>query len=203
MTLRSSAGGPVDGALVRFANGVRGRQPSAVDAVAVALKAEIQVQLSKPGMGRYYAKVRQNRDAFTPALPSSPTGRLKKTLERNRRLNAIRTSTARNLNRGSIKFGDITRRDVLTGLHRASKPGDPPAPDTGALKRSAFVERVGAGARVGVAMAYGPALELGTTRAGRSRRTVILPRPFMRPALAMIRARLGEVLVGPLRTAAR
>lgn len=196
MTFRSGSGGPIDGALARFANDVRARQPSAVNALAVALKAEIQLQLSKPGQGRYYAKLAQ-----TSGAPTDPS--FTKRRARNRRLNAVRTAYARNLNTGSIKFGDISRRNVLTGLHRASKPGDPPAPDTGALKRSAFIERTAKGARVGVAMAYGVPLEFGTTRAGRSRNVVILPRPFMRPALAAVRAQFGDVVVGPLRAGPR
>ena len=118
---------------------------------------------------------------------------------RNRKLNALRTFTARRLNSGGLGIGDISRSAVLRGLHRASKPGDPPAQDTGSLKRSKFVERTARGARVGVAMAYAQPLEFGTTQAGRSRKVVILPRPFMRPALASSKAHLGDVFVSTLR----
>jgi hypothetical protein len=81
-----------------------------------------------------------------------------------------------------------------TVTHKASAPGDPPAPDTGRLRASVSHEVVRSGAdiiaRVSDNTQYALALELGTEK--------IAPRPALRPllprlaraALAIIRARL-------------
>lgn len=198
---RSASGGAPDAALGSFADAVRKRNAQIVDVIGVALKAEIQSQLGRPGMGRYYAKTAQTA-GDTPAGPRSAGERaaMAKRRRANRRLNDKRRRSAGALNAGTIGIDAVTSRPVLTGLHRASKPGDPPAQDTGALRRSTFIERTERGVRVGVAMAYGLPLELGTTRAGRNNKTVIVPRPFMRPALAAIRARFGDTFVATLRT---
>lgn len=91
--------------------------------------------------------------------------------------------------------GRIYRRGAIT--HQASAPGEPPAPDTGQLRNSiqmAVLESDDGTAvlRVGTGLEYAAALEFGTTSAGRGHTTVILPRPFMRPALAKARVRMGE-----------
>ena len=193
MSWSTQSGQSADTALAQFANGVRGRAPHAIDALSVAFKAEIQRQLSTPGMGRYYAKLAvDGRSNVGPFRGRKRVGPLTKSQARAETLNNARVTTAERLNRGEQALASIRRKDVLTGLHRASKPGDPPAPDTGTLKRSAFVERVASGARVGVAMLYGRYLEFGTSR--------MQPRPFMRPSLLAIRARFGDVVRATLRT---
>jgi hypothetical protein len=194
----SGSGGPIDGVLRAYANDVRSRAQRAVSLAAVTLKAEIQQQLSKPGQGRYYAKASRLAGSPTPTSNADRTA-LKKRLAKARKLNALRRSYARNLNRGTVAFGDITRRNVVVGLHRASKPGDPPAPDTGTLKRSAFVERTARGARTGVGAVQALAMEFGTANAGKTKSVRILPRPFMRPALVAARAQLGNVFISTLR----
>jgi HK97 gp10 family phage protein len=85
----------------------------------------------------------------------------------------------------------------VTKVHRASAPGEPPAPDTGTLKRSAFIESAGPNTvRVGVATEYAIPLEYGTPR--------MAPRPFMRPALdkanAALRGALGDALKAALKS---
>jgi phage gpG-like protein len=197
MSLRSESGRPPERALAEFANSVRSRAPKAIYGTAVMLKNAIQTKLSQPGLGRYYAKMAQTAGEMGPHT-SAQSDAHRRRRAKNRRLNATRLAFARNLNSGSIKFGDIKRKNIITGLHRASKPGDPPSQDTGTLKRSAFIERIEHGVRVGVAVAYAPALEFGTTQAGKSRKVVILPRPFMRPALASVRSALGPVFVHSL-----
>lgn len=196
----TASGEPPEQALKRFQDAVRGRQQLAVDAAAVLLKTEIVRQLSTPGQGRYYAKVaRAAGDTVVgPRTPKEAT-KLRQRRQGVRRLNAKRRAYAAALNAGAIDAGDITNRRVLTGLHRASKPGDPPAPDTGFLRRSAFIERTGKGVRVGVSAPAALALEFGTVRAGKGRTTTILPRPFMRPALTKVRAQLGPVFVSSIR----
>lgn len=63
--------------------------------------------------------------------------------------------------------------------HRASAPGDPPAPDLGNLRRSITheldIDERGLLARVGSPLFYSFYLELGTVK--------MEPRPFLRPAL--------------------
>lgn len=192
MTWKTGSGQSPTASLDAFANAVRAKAPQAIDALAVSLKSEIERQLSTPGQGRYYAKLADDgRTNIGPFRGRRGIGPLSKAQARAEKLNTLRQSTAAGLNAGTRALSSISRRDVLTGLHRASKPGDPPAPDTGALKRSTFVERIGKGARVGVAMLYAKWLEFGTA--------TIRPRPFMRPALAQIRARFGPIVRDTLR----
>jgi len=79
--------------------------------------------------------------------------------------------------------------------HQASAPGEPPAPDTGALRNSVGQEVVGNALRIGVGMPYAPFLEFGTIGEG----GFIAPRPFMRPALAAARERMTGVVVSEVR----
>ena len=200
----TASGDAPEAALARFQQAVRRRDEDALAQAALVLKTEIQRQLSTPGRGRYYAKAARvaGESPMGPRAPAEAT-KLRQRRQGVRRLNAKRRATAAALNSGAIEPGAITSRRILTGLHRASQPGDPPAPDTGTLRRSAFVERTERGVRVGVAMPYGVALELGTTGAGRGRNVTIAPRPFMRPALAVTRAQLGDVFRVVLRVGVR
>lgn len=77
------------------------------------------------------------------------------------------------------------RAKALARAGQASAPGDPPAPDTGQLRGSIQIEYDNAArkGRVGTNLVYAAPLNFGTVRAGKSRRGVILPRPFMEPAL--------------------
>lgn len=72
------------------------------------------------------------------------------------------------------------------GAHRASKPGDPPAPDTGALRNSVQLSKTDDGYRVGTDMEYAPHLEFGTPS--------IAPRPAWRPAIDELRAEMPVVV---------
>lgn len=75
--------------------------------------------------------------------------------------------------------------------HQASAPGEPPAPDTGELRRSAHKERVKAFHWRSQVDAHHPDdLEFG------SRARHILPRPFMRPALASALPQMTRALQG-------
>lgn len=144
---------------------VRGK----LETTARLLEAEIKQQLSTPGQGRWYARARQRGSNSATA-----EARRKKF---NRRLGQV----AYHLNAGAPI--DVAKATELRNLHRASAPYDPPAPDTGDLRRSTFAEPMANGGwLVGVAMAYARWLEFGTER--------MSPRPFMRPALAAIIARL-------------
>jgi hypothetical protein len=169
-----------DDGLDAFLAKVRAGNGQALDVMAATLEAEIKQQLSVPGRGRYYGKARQ----------ASGASRARAAKTFNRRL---RTYVAA-LNTGHFDVGDV-QSSYVKNLHRASAPGDPPAPDTGALKRAVYTEISSATSRrVGVASAYAEPLEFGTTRGGRSRNVIILPRPFMRPAFAKVRERMAGQL---------
>lgn len=69
--------------------------------------------------------------------------------------------------------GRLYKRGNIT--HRASAPGQGPAVDTGRLRQSIAVVKVGdQHYRIGTNVRYAPLLEFGTRH--------IAPRPFMRPA---------------------
>ena len=82
---------------------------------------------------------------------------------------------------------------------RASAPGDPPAPDSGALRNSVDYHEQNGKDVVGTDQPQAPALEYGTKSAGRNHNVVILPRPFMRPAFQLVRDKLGAVVSAVLR----
>ena len=132
--------------------------------VGLLLKEEIQRQLSTPGQGRWYARARQKGSDSPSAMAAR------------KRLNKRLGQLAFHLNAGAPL--DVVKPTELRNLHRASKPGDPPAPDTGDLRRSTFMEESGGRILVGVQMAYARFLEFGTER--------MAPRPFMRPAWAAV-----------------
>lgn len=68
------------------------------------------------------------------------------------------------------------------GGHRASAPGDGPAPDTGRLRQSIGVESPSPLIRrVGTNVKYALYLEFGTRK--------LAPRPFVRPAVEEFRQR--------------
>lgn len=78
------------------------------------------------------------------------------------------------------------RRGGVT--HTASSPGNPPAPDTGALIRSIQVEHEPGSlrARVVVGAKYAKELEFGTRK--------MAARPFLRPASKQVRDQMPELL---------
>lgn len=78
------------------------------------------------------------------------------------------------------------------GLQTASKPGEPPWKKTGHLGRSIESETFKRGGgffgRVGTNVKYGAYLEFGAPRAN------IMPRPYLRPALDMNRAKIRALI---------
>ena len=82
--------------------------------------------------------------------------------------------------------GGAVRNLRDAGVHQASAPGDPPAPDTGNLRKTiqlAKPQRIRAanriGWRIGIAAVYARALEYGYRR--------LLPRPYVAPVLSEMR----------------
>lgn len=86
---------------------------------------------------------------------------------------------------------------------RASAPGDPPAPDSGALRNSVLFHEQNGKDVVGVDQPQAPGLEFGTKTAGKNHNVVILPRPFMRPAFQKVRDKLGAVVAVALKVRGR
>jgi hypothetical protein len=105
-----------------------------------------------------------------------------------------------------VKRGKRTVRVTLRGrpTHRASAPGEAPAPDTGDLLRSVTwrVTRSGTAwrAEVGSRLRYAVCLEYGAARGVRGKsgrlesvRWVLFPRPAWGPALDDVRPLVGDV----------
>lgn len=103
--------------------------------------------------------------------------------------NLLARKIRQNLNKGGA--GRFYRSRTGAGIHQASRPGEPPAPDTRLLQRSVRVkdEGITKGARVGVKAPGAATLEIGN-RAG-----TLLPRPYMRPSLDQSKGAMTAVLV--------
>lgn len=73
------------------------------------------------------------------------------------------------------------------GVHTPSKPYDPPNSDTGFLAANIRAEPIGPGiVRITAYARYSAYLEYGTSK--------MAPRPFMRPALRMLRPRIAALV---------
>lgn len=167
--------------LSAFANDLLKEEQKALDVMAVMLKQAIVKELRTPGVGRYYAK---SRDTGSGVI-----GPKTKAQFRNVTINKANNLLARSLNSGKSSFDSLSLGKKRS-LHRASKPGDPPAADTGFLLRSVFIEREGTKRRIGAQAAAALWLEQGTAR--------VAPRPYLRPALEKVRARLGLMFAAVL-----
>ena len=193
MAFKSASGGGFNESIDRTAKRVKAAAHPGLLAAAVLLEAEVKTILLTPGRGR------------------------------------IRGGGIDRLGKGSFTTKKGVRRLVRRGVprtkidltNRASLPGDPPAPDTGTLQRSIThdptVTVVGnrATIRVGTNIEYAPILEFGgRPRGGKGNRTAgravlgaliggVAPRPFMRPATARVKPRIGEVIAGEIRRGLR
>lgn len=132
------------------------RDPKRLQTFALLVAGELRGILNQPGTGRLY-KVRKG-----PSFKN------------------VRNVVAGPLQKGEKRTRFTTQRRDLTKFHRASKRGEPPAPDTRTLQRSVFVERSGPlSYAVGVAINYAKHLD------GKLRR------PFMLPALQSALRKIG------------
>lgn len=142
-------------------------------------------------------RVRKNREVYLRAVGVELVAAIKEELSKPgtgrlyRRPRRLKDGTIRRTKSGKTVYGKP---------HRASAPGEPPAVDTGALRNSIHYSYVNKKGRVGTPMQKAPALEFGTTRAGKGHRTTILKRPFFRPAKARVEKKLGRVIAQALRT---
>lgn len=94
---------------------------------------------------------------------------------------------------GGPKTGRVYRRYNPFRIHQASAPGQPPANDLGALARSLVAVRTKINQyayknTVGSNLAYAAALEYGYPDRN------LLPRPYLAPALRLLRAEVGDIL---------
>lgn len=94
-------------------------------------------------------------------------------------------------------------------LHRASAVGDPPAPDTGALRNSIQVVGQGDKVLVGTNLRYGLALEYGVNVTGSqvgphpAANYRLEPRPHARPALANALRDMTDGITASLQTSGK
>lgn len=125
------------------------------------------------------------RTEIATQLSQPGTGRFYK-VRKGKGFRTVTVKQAGPLRRGEKRSSFKESRRNLSKFHQASVPGAPPAPDTNTLKRSAYVEQSGAlQFTVGVATKYARGLEFGTAN--------VKPRPFMRPAFASWRQKVGDL----------
>ena len=110
----------------------------------------------------------------------------------------------------TFRFATIGGKVVpLTGAsrpaHTASKPGEPPAKDSGILAGSIQIDDRGDRIRVGTNLRYGLALEYGVNVAGSrvgphpDKNFILEPRPHARQALDAARDEMNDEMVKALR----
>jgi hypothetical protein len=137
------------------------------------LQGEIQATLSHPGTGRVYLRGVKTRVV----------------MGKNGKLNAFGRQVE-----AAGELRNVKNRSVPTayGYHRASAPGEPPAVDTGRLRRSIKTVDDTKGKnvliRVGSDVEYAPDLEYG------SKARNLLPRPYMRPSLTRAKSKMDKTM---------
>jgi phage gpG-like protein len=175
-------GNDVTRGLTALVNRVHDARQAALPALALLLVRQIKITLSQPGRGRVYLRNAAVREAGG-RLRSATTGRF---VNHRARLFLDHAGRVRNY-RGRF----LTKHGA--GRHVASRPGDPPAVDTNALRGSISWEWDGPNVRVGSDMEKAAWLEYGTVgpefAGGR-----IKPRPFMRPSVERVRPLVAAVL---------
>lgn len=148
---------------------------------AIIVQREVKMELSKPGTGRLYA-----RNKGTRAMSSAPHGELT-TAQVTRLLAKENARVAKSALRGkNVKMRSLR----ALGVHRASAPGQPPAVDTGHLRRSIQVDvsrlrEANPRARAGTNVKYAAGLEYGMRR--------VAKRPYMRPAARKARPKIRDL----------
>lgn len=153
----------------------RGIQNVVAKAV-VLLQRDLKLKLSEPGMGRFYARHKKVK-----GLSTRPHGEL----------NIAQVAALMNKEAARVARNPKAKMRNLRGLgvHRASAPGQPPAVDTGMLRRSMQIdvsrlkERNPRG-RVGTNVNYAKGLEYGTRK--------VRPRPYFRPVARKARKKIVE-----------
>lgn len=113
----------------------------------------------------------------------------------------------RRTRRGKKVFGPAFAAGKKSDVHRASAPGEPPAPDSGRLVGSVMwrIRNVGDRwfAEVGSDLDYALYLEFGAAKGVKNRsgkitmvQWILFPRPVWGPALVALRPRFARILGG-------
>ena len=104
----------------------------------------------------------------------------------------VRTSAVKSIQ--SVSSGDTVTRYRNGGgsySHTASKPGDSPNTDTGALAKSVQVDVRREGVYVGSSLKYAPVLEFGTSS--------MRERPWLNPALESNRRKIQALIANAVK----
>lgn len=165
-----------------------------MEKVLIIIDNYVTAELMRPGHGRLYKKTRAKRSA------GKGTAWAEAKVEKNRAKAAKLRGQASQIENRDLTIGqkDLARglrmkADRLErapgGFHRASAPGEPPAPDTGNLvgagkfsDEGGFFTDIEEGERgevigvIGTNVEYAPHLEFGTRH--------MMARPFFRPGIA-------------------
>ena len=175
------------------ANAIRARLDAALNVgaleVMVQLQTELQKMVSKPGRGRLYAISPTGVASLGRVGAATPFAATRIGV----------AGTAANIRTVMSRARGGRHRNLRSaGVHRASAPGDPPAPDTTNLRRTiqlAKPVRVTRGTMkgwsIGIAAVYARALEYGYRR--------LLPRPYVRPSIAKMKPLAQRMMRNRLR----
>ena len=175
------------------ATAIRQRLDAALSTGALEVMVELQTQLqkmvSKPGRGRLYAITQTGIGSIGRVAPTTPFAATRIGV----------AGTAANIRTVMTRARGGRHRNLRdAGVHRASAPGDPPAPDTTNLRRTiqlAKPQRVTRGTMkgwsIGIMAVYARALEYGYRR--------LLPRPYVRPTIAKMKPLAQRMMRNRLR----
>lgn len=170
-----------------------------VNSVSVELGNAVRTMLSQPGGGRVYIRGRDGAFNKTAVREQLRARAIATSGQRDRYRFITRTQAAAVLKARRAK-GLKNRSLRKLGFHKASAPGQPPAVDTGNLRRSwqvgfsnpreekgekRYLLRVGSNAK------YARRMEFG----GGS----IAARPYVRPAIEMVRPKARGIIVDAIR----
>lgn len=142
---------------------------------AIKLQAELKDKLSQPGSGRFYARTERLRAI------AGTHGRL----SQEQVFDVLGKEDIRVGKRAAKGLSARHRNLRQLGVHQASAPGEPPAADTGHLRRSIAIDDTNLNSanprvRVGTNLQYGAALEYGDP-------PKLLMRPWLRPTVRKMR----------------
>lgn len=165
-----------------------------MEKVLIIIDNYVTAELMRPGHGRLYKKTRAKRSegkgtAWAEAKLEKNRAKAAKLRGQASDLDEYKTNLgATDLAHGLRKKADRLER-TPGGFHRASAPGEPPAPDTGRLAgagkfsdEGGFFTDIEEGEHgevigvIGTNVEYAPSLEFGTRH--------MMARPFFRPGIA-------------------
>jgi len=165
-----------------------------VNDVSIELGKTVREMLSRPGGGRVYFRGGKPKAAVVRDLAKAGIrarfGPGFAYVSRSQATALLRSRRSRGLKNQSLR---------KLGMHKASAPGEPPAADTGNLRRS---WQTGFGnpnrtkgdskfiLRVGSSVEYARRLEFGDG--------TVAPRPYIRPSIAIVRPKAKPMIVAAI-----